>query len=86
MPSTSYSSKRSNRNIDLTFTNVGGTRGETLNIGTSDHLPVLITWENVGFDKNKMFPHVHWKAYEAILTLLQEFWMKEQNKGMHVDE
>jgi len=55
------------------FTNVGGTRGETLKMGTSDHLSVIITCENVGFDKNKMFSHVHWKAYEAIITLLQEF-------------
>jgi hypothetical protein len=36
----------------------------------------------VGFDKNKMFPHVHGKVYEAILTLLQEFWIKEQNGGI----
>jgi uncharacterized protein YfbU (UPF0304 family) len=40
----------------------------------------------VGFYKNKNFPHVYWKAYGAILTLLQEFWMKEQNRGMQVDE
>ncbi len=64
------------------FTNVGGTRGETLKMGTSDHLSVIITCENVGFDNNKMFPHVHWKAYEAILTLLQEFWIKKQNGGI----
>ena len=37
IPSTSHSSKRSNRNIDLTFTNIGGAREETLNTGTSDH-------------------------------------------------
>jgi len=86
IPSTSHSSKRSNRNIDLTFTNIGGTRVETLKIGTSDHWPVIITCENVGFDENRVFPHVHWKAYEAILTLLQDFWTKEQNRGMHIDE
>ena len=56
IPSTLHSSKRSNRNIDLTFTNIGGTRGETLNTGTSDHWPVMITCENVCFDKNKCFP------------------------------
>ena len=54
--STSHSSKRSNRSIDSTFTNIGGARGETLHTGTSDHWPVMITCENVGFDKNKMFP------------------------------
>ncbi|CAF4993517.1 unnamed protein product, partial [Rotaria magnacalcarata] len=61
-------------------------RGETLKMGTSDHWPLLITCENVGFDKNKMFPHVNWKAYEAILTLLQDFWTNEQNRGMQADE
>ncbi|CAF3104235.1 unnamed protein product [Rotaria socialis] len=33
-----------------------------------------------------MFPHVNWKAYEAILTLLQDFWTNEQNRGMQADE
>jgi hypothetical protein len=74
--STSHSSKCSNRNIDLTFTNIGEIRGETLQMGTSGHCPVIITCENVVFDNNKMFPHVHWKAYEAILTLLQKFFNK----------
>jgi hypothetical protein len=65
---------------------MGGVRGETLKMGTSDHWPLMITCENVEFDKNKMFPHVNWKAYEAILTLLQEFWTKEQDKSTQVDE
>ncbi|CAF5167325.1 unnamed protein product, partial [Rotaria magnacalcarata] len=78
--------ERSNRNIDLTFTNLGGTRGETLKMGTSDHWPIMITCENLVFDKNSIFPHVHWKAYEAILTLLQSFWQKEQIRTMPVDD
>ena len=86
IPSTSHSSKRSNRNIDLTFTNIGGARGETLNTGTSDHWPVMITCENVCFDKNRMFPFVNWKVFEAILALLQEFWWKQQGIGMQADE
>ena len=73
IPSTSHSSKRSNRNIDLTFTNIEGARGETQNTGTNDHWPVMITCENVCFDKNKMFPFVNWKVFEAILALLQGF-------------
>ncbi|CAF3324780.1 unnamed protein product [Rotaria socialis] len=73
IPSLSNSSKRSNRNIDLTFTNLGGTKEVTLKMGTSDHWSIMITCENLVFDKNSIFPHVHWKAYEAILTLLQEF-------------
>ncbi|CAF4157481.1 unnamed protein product, partial [Rotaria magnacalcarata] len=86
IPSLSNSSKRSNRNIDLTFTNLGGIRGETLKMGTSDHWPIMITCENLVFDKNSIFPHVHWKAYEAILTLLQEFWQREQSRGIPVDD
>ncbi|CAF3510010.1 unnamed protein product [Rotaria socialis] len=86
IPSLSNSSKRSNRNIDLTFTNLGGTRGETLKMGTSDHWPIMITCENLVFDKNSVFPHVHWKAYEAILTLLQEFWQREESRGIPVDD
>ena len=84
--STSHSSKRSSRNIDLTFTNIGGTKAETLNIGSSDHWPIEITCENIFFDKSRMFPHVHWNVFEAILTLVQEFWIKEQNSGMRMDE
>ena len=86
IPSTSHSSDRSNRNIDLTFTNIGGARGETLNTGTSDHWPVMITCENVCFDKNKMSPFVNWKVFEAILALLQDFWLKQQSIGMQADE
>ncbi|CAF4913904.1 unnamed protein product, partial [Rotaria socialis] len=86
IPSLSNSSKRSNRNIDLTFTNLGGTKGVTLKMGTSDHWPIMITCDNLVFDKNSIFPHIHWKAYEAILTLLQEFWQKEQIRGMPVDD
>ena len=84
--STSHSSKRSSRNIDLTFTNIGGIRAETLNIGSSDHWPIGITCENIVFDKTRMFPHVHWNIFEAILTLVQEFWIKEQNTGRSMDE
>ena len=73
IPSTSHSSKRSNRNIDLTFTNMGGARGETLKMGTSDHWPVLITCENVGFNKNKMFPHVHWKRMKPFSRCYKNF-------------
>ncbi|CAF4474316.1 unnamed protein product [Rotaria magnacalcarata] len=86
IPSLSNCSERSNRNIDLTFTNLGGTRGETLKMGTSDHWPIMITCENLVFDKNSIFPHVHWKAYEAILTLLQSFWQKEQTRAMPMDD
>ncbi|CAF2139620.1 unnamed protein product [Rotaria magnacalcarata] len=86
IPSLSNSSKRSNRNIDLAFANLGGTRGETLKMGTSDHWSIMITCENLVFDKNSIFPHVYWKAYEVILTLLQEFWQKEQIRGMLADD
>ena len=86
IPSDSNSSKRSNRNIDLSFTNIGETKAETLRMGSSDHWPIMITCESMGIDENKYFPHVHWKAFEAILTLLQEFWTKEQEREKQVDE
>jgi len=40
----------------------------------------------VGFDKDNIFLHVSWKVFEAILTLLQEFSVKEQKIGMEADE
>ena len=33
-----------------------------------------------------MLSQVHWNAYEAILVLLQEFWLKQRNVGMTADE
>ena len=86
IPSTSYSSKRSKRNIDLPFTNIEETRGETLRMGTSDHWPVMITCVKVGFDSNTMFSYVNWKLYEVILTLLQKFWMEEHRSSRDIDE
>lgn len=86
IPSRVHSSKRSNRNIDLTFTNIGQTKGETLKMGTSDHWPQMITCENVSFDKNRMFSYVNWKVYDAILTLLQDYWIREQITGMKADD
>ncbi len=29
---------------------------------------------------------MYWKAYEAILVFLQEFWIKERTRRMQVDE
>lgn len=86
IPTTSHSSKRSNRNIDLTFTNMGEVRGETMHVGTSDHWPSVITCENVLFDKTNLFAHVHWKIFETLLVLLQKFWIKEKNNGTTADE
>ena len=85
-PKNTNSSKRSTRNIDLTFTNMGEVKEETLNVGTSDHLPSIVTCEHLVSDKTNLFPHVHWKMFEALLALLQEFWIQEQNNGMEADE
>ncbi|CAF4463596.1 unnamed protein product, partial [Didymodactylos carnosus] len=41
VPGTFNSSKRSLRNIDLTFTNFPGVEGVTLEFGTSDHWPIF---------------------------------------------
>ena len=86
IPSNSHSSKHSNRNIDLSFTNIGETKAETLRIGTSDHWPIKITCKNTGIAESKYFPHVHWKAFRATLTLIHEFWIKEPEGERQVDE
>ena len=46
----------------------------------------MITYENVCFDQIKIFPFVNWKVFEAILELLQDFWLKQQSIGMQADE
>ena len=56
---------------------MGKVGGERINEGTSDHWTIVITCENVSFDKTNLFSHVHWKIFEAWLALFQEFWMKE---------
>ena len=86
IPSTSHSSKRSKRNIDLIFTNIEKTRGETLRTGTSNHWPVVITCVKVGFDSNTRFSYVNWKMYEVILTLLQKFWLEENRRSWYINE
>ena len=81
IPTTGNSSKRSLRNIDLSFTNMTAISGETLHFGTSDHWPVVLTCNNIFFDINSSFMYTNWKAFEAILVLLQGFWLKEQDRG-----
>ncbi|CAF4734244.1 unnamed protein product, partial [Rotaria socialis] len=81
IPSTSNSSKRSLRNIDLSFSNMSTISSETLFFGTSDHWPIVLSCENIFFDTNSFFPHTNWKAFEAVITLLQTFWMEEQKKN-----
>jgi len=78
--STSHTSKRSLRNIDLSFSNNVDISSETLHFGTSDHWPTLLSCENVSFDTTNVFPHTNWKVYEAVLVLLQTFWTEEQKK------
>ena len=81
IPSTSHTSKRSLRNIDLTFSNITTVSSETLHFGTSDHWPVMLACENISFDTNNFFPRTNWKVFEAVLVLLQTFWIEEQEKS-----
>jgi hypothetical protein len=74
---TTNSSKRSQRNIDLTFTNFPGVKGETLNFGTSDHWPLVYKSEHVNFPVTTKFSITKWKYFETMLCLLQEFWSKQ---------
>lgn len=85
IPSTSHSSKRSLRNIDLSFSNITDISCETLHFGTSDHWPQVLSCENIFFDIRSFFSHTNWKAFEAILVLLQTFWVEEQ-KRTTIDE
>ena len=81
IPSTSHTSKRSLRNIDLAFSNITAISSETLHIGTSNHWPIVLSCGNVSFDIRSVFPHTNWKAFEAVLVLLQTFWIEEQKKN-----
>ena len=81
IPSTFHTSKRSLRNIDLAFSNIIAISSETLHNGTSDHWPIVLSCENVSFDICSVFPHTKWKTFEAVLVLLQTFWMEEQKKN-----
>jgi hypothetical protein len=74
---TGNSSKRSLRNIDLTFTNCAGITGETLEFGTSDHWPLVYKSKFILFESSNKFPVVKWKIYELLLCLLQEYWLKQ---------
>jgi hypothetical protein len=81
IPSTSHTSKRSLRNIDLSFSNSVDISSETLHFGTSDHWPTVLSCENVSFDTSNIFPHTNWRAFEAVLVVLQTFWTEEQKKN-----
>jgi len=53
---------------------------ETLPFRTSDHWPLALTHENIFFAMRSSFSHTNWKAFEAILALLQTFWAEEQQR------
>ena len=78
IPSSSHSSKRSQRNIDLTFSNIDGINAETMLFGTSDHWPIGMICESIGYEIRNFFPRVRWHIFEELLALLQDFWIKEQ--------
>lgn len=80
IPSTYHSSKRSKRNIDLSFTNITNISCETIHFGSSDHRPLVLTCENIFFGSKDVFSYTNWRVYEAILVMLQSFWVEEQKK------
>ncbi|CAF4586260.1 unnamed protein product, partial [Rotaria socialis] len=49
IPGTKNSSKRSDRHIDRIFTNIEDVEAETLNTGTSDHWPIVMKSDRIGF-------------------------------------
>lgn len=74
---TKNSSKRSLRNIDFTFANLPGITGETLDVGSSDHRPLLYKSEFIRIETINSFEIVKWNHYEIVLGLLQEFWIEQ---------
>ncbi len=74
---TRNSSKRSLRNIDLTFTNFPEVNGTILAFGTSDHWPLVYKSEHINFLTTLKFSITKWKYFEKILCLLEEYWSKQ---------
>jgi Endonuclease-reverse transcriptase len=83
IPSTAHSSKRADRHIDLTFTNLNTGQSETVFYGTSDHWPVVLTMDSIGFDTHSLFPLTNWTAFQVILALLEDFWTNELRSQDH---
>ncbi|CAF0993425.1 unnamed protein product, partial [Adineta ricciae] len=77
IPGTRNSSKRSERNIDFVFTNISELTAETLEVGSSDHWPIVTKSEDIGYQITGYFPIVNWTVYEIMLQLMQDFWTKE---------
>ena len=46
--------------------------------GTSDHWPIVMTYESIGYEIRNFFPRVRWHIFEGMLALFQNFWIKEQ--------
>ena len=47
-------------------------------LGTSDHWPIVLKCESIGYEVRNFFPHVKWHAFKGMLALLQDFWIKGQ--------
>lgn len=74
---TTNSSRRSDRNIDFTFTNLEGITGETKKFGSNDHWPLVYQSKSTLVKTTNRFPVIQWKIYEFLLCMLQEFWVKQ---------
>ncbi len=77
VPTTSHSSKRSDRHIDLTFTSLSRVENETVFFSTSDHWPRVLTSQSLAFTSNGFFLHIDWIIYQTILVLLEDFCVRE---------
>ena len=75
VPSTTKFSKRSERHIDLLFSNLDGVHNETILFGTSDHWPIVTSVRDLGFTSTGSFPHFDTSSYQIILVLLEQFWV-----------
>ncbi len=81
LPSTSLSSKRSLRNIDLSFSHIIPISSETMHVDTSDRWSIVLSCKNISFGTINIFPLTNWKAFEVIVVILQTFWLEEQNRS-----
>lgn len=77
IPGTKNSSKRSERHIDLIFTNIEDAEAETLNTGTSDHWPIVMKSDRIGFQTNGNFPSSQLDSVSNCFINYYKTWIKE---------
>jgi endonuclease/exonuclease/phosphatase (EEP) superfamily protein YafD len=73
VPGTKNSSKRSVRHIDLIFTDLTDAKAETVLTGSSDHWPLVMRNDRIGFQTSEKFSTVNWTAFKIVLDYRRSF-------------